>query len=310
MITSGCNKMALFKTILVNRQISIAVRSFSLSSKNHINFLPNFITPKPRVAVIDLAGPIQADGGAFFGRNQKLNINSLEKSIEKAFSFKRLQSVLLNINSPGGSPVQSELIAKKIIRLGKQKNIKVISFVEDVAASGGYWLACAGDEIYTSNNSIIGSIGVISARFGMNEFLQQHGVDWRVHTAGKAKSFLDPFQPEKKEDVEKLKVILNEMHDYFKNYVKDRRGGRLRSHDDVLFNGDIWLGQRAIEHGLVDGINDVNSYIQERFGTLGKDVRVIRVNKKKRGFMDSFLYQSFNPMDVNQQILADRFKVV
>jgi len=303
--------IALSRRLLVNRHFGLVIRSLSVSSENHIKFLPHFISSKPSVAIIDLAGTIQATvGGGSFGRNQKLNIKSLEKPIEKAFSYKRLKAVILNINSPGGSPVQSELIASKITRLAKEKNVKVISFIEDLAASGGYWLACAGEEIYVSKNSVVGSIGVVSARFGLNEFIQRHGIDWRVHTAGTSKSLLDPFQPEKEEDVKKLKVLLEAIHQNFKDYVKERRGGRLNFHDDVLFNGDIWVGQQAVEQGLVDGIDDVNSYIRQRFGTSGKDVRVVRVNAQKHlDFMNYFL-RSFNPMDVNQQILADRFKVM
>ena len=274
--------------------------------------LPNFMKSKPEVAVIDLAGTIQAGRGGQLGANRRLNIANLEKSIDKAFSYKRLKSVLLNINSPGGSPAQSELIANKITRLGKQKNVKVYSFVEDLAVSGGYWLACAGEEIYATNNSFIGSIGVINARFGFDQFIKRYDLDWRVHTAGKSKSFMDPFQPEKEEDVVKIKHLLTAIHQNFIDHVKKSRGGRLNANDDLLFNGDVWLAQDAIKYGLIDGIDDVSNFVEQRYGKVGEDVRLIRVNSPSanRFGLGGLFGGIASPLDVQKDLYSKRFDVM
>jgi signal peptide peptidase SppA len=176
----------------------------------------------------------------------------------------------LVINSPGGSPVQSEFIANRIISLSREKGIKVYSFVEDVAASGGYWLACAGDEIYASKSSIIGSIGVISRGFGFQEAISKLGIERRVYTAGSNKSVLDPFEPAKASDIKMLKGIQKQVHTHFVDYVKSRRKGRLTQADSVLFNGEFWAGESALDFGLIDGICDMYSFIRENFGEKAK----------------------------------------
>ena len=218
-----------------------------------------FVQPKrPSVAVIRLQGMI-SNGG------RGLDDVSLAPAIERAFARGKPDAVALQINSPGGSPVQSSLIAARIRRLAAEKEIPVFAFVEDVAASGGYWLACAADEIFLDATSITGSIGVISAGFGLDELIGRYGVERRVHTSGKSKSFLDPFRPEKDEDVTRLKGWLEQIHAAFIDHVKARRGAKLAD-DPALFTGEIWVGQTAVEKGLADGIGHLVPVMKERFG--------------------------------------------
>ncbi len=194
-----------------------------------------------------------------------LNDASLAPVIEKAFSRGKPAAVALQINSPGGSPVQSSLIGARIRRLAEEKEIPVIAFVEDVAASGGYWLAAAADEIYGDACSVVGSIGVISASFGAHELIGRYGIERRVYTAGKSKSMLDPFRPENEEDVARLKDLLEDIHGTFKAHVSARRGGKLPEDRD-LFTGEVWLARKATELGLIDGIGHLKPMMQERFG--------------------------------------------
>ncbi|MBW4707205.1 S49 family peptidase [Roseobacter sp. YSTF-M11] len=218
-----------------------------------------FIKSDPTVAVIRLAGMITASGrGA-------LNDASLAPVIEKAFSRGKPAAVVLEVNSPGGSPVQSSMIGSRIRRLAEEKEVPVIAFVEDVAASGGYWLAAAADEIFADESSVVGSIGVISASFGVHELLTRQGIERRVYTAGKSKSMLDPFRPENPEDVARLKGLLEDIHTNFKEHVSARRKGKLPEDQD-LFTGEIWLARRAVELGLIDGIGHLKPMMQERFG--------------------------------------------
>ena len=198
------------------------------------------------------------------GRGAALNDAGLAPLIERAFARGKPKAVALVINSPGGSPTQSSLIAARIRRLAKEKDIKVYAFVEDVAASGGYWLACAADEIWVDENSIVGSIGVISAGFGFQDLIARHGIERRVHTAGNSKSMLDPFRAEKPEDVARLKDLQEQIHESFIKHVRSRRGGRLA--DEDLFTGEVWVGERAIEKGLVDGVGHIVPKMKEIFG--------------------------------------------
>ncbi|MBB44078.1 MAG: S49 family peptidase [Rhodospirillaceae bacterium] len=225
--------------------------------------IKRFRNPDPIVSVLRLhgvigrAGPIGSSG---------LSQQSLDKDIEKAFSINRACAVALSINSPGGSPVQSSLIAKRIRNLSGEKNIPVFGFVEDVAASGGYWLACAADEIFADENSIVGSIGVISAGFGFVDALEKLGVERRVHASGNNKAMLDPFRPEDPKEIKKLLAIQKEIHQNFKNLVSKRRGEKIRVTKKNLFEGDIWTGRQAEELGLVDGIGDLQTVMRKRFG--------------------------------------------
>jgi serine protease SohB len=215
----------------------------------------------PKVHVVRLEGVIAA------GRSLSTNINAknLDGILKKAF-VRKVDAVALAINCPGGSPVQSALISSRIRALAAEYNIPVLAFCEDVAASGGYWLACSADEIYADENSIVGSIGVIAATFGFPKALAKLGVERRVHTAGLSKSTNDPFKPEKPEDVKKLKTILEDMHASFKNLVRSRRGSKLKGKEQDLFSGAYWTGTRARELGLVDGIGHLTPTLKLRFG--------------------------------------------
>lgn len=239
-------------------------------------FIP-FIKSDPLVAVIRLSGVIAAGGrGA-------LNDQILGPVIEKAFKRGKPSAVALVINSPGGSPVQSSLIGARIRRLAEEKDIPVVAFVEDVAASGGYWLASAADEIIADESSIIGSIGVISMGFGFNELINRHGVERRVHTAGKSKSMMDPFQPEKPADIKRLKTMLEHIHENFKAWVTARRADKLPAGKD-LFTGEIWVGKAAQNVGLIDGIGHLVPTMKERYGD---KVRFARYGVK-RSFLQRF----------------------
>jgi signal peptide peptidase SppA len=214
------------------------------------------------IPVVRLNGMIASGGTAF---RQNLSLASVAGVLEKAFSYPS-PAVALTINSPGGSPVQSRLIYKRIRDLAAEKNKQVLVFVEDVAASGGYMIAVAGDEIIADPSSIVGSIGVVSASFGFTDLLKKIGVERRVHTAGRNKAVLDPFKPEKEEDVERLKALQLEVHDTFIDLVKERRGTRLKDDPD-LFTGLFWTGKRGVELGLVDGLGDMRSVLKQRFGS-------------------------------------------
>ena len=214
------------------------------------------------VPVLKLSGAI----GLAAPLRPGLSIAGLGGPIEKAFSMSRAKSVALLVNSPGGSAVQSSLLFRRIRQLAEEKRKKVYVFCEDVAASGGYYLAVAGDEIYADASSIVGSIGVISATFGLERAIERLGISRRVYTAGAHKGALDPFQPEKPEDVERLRAIQRNVHDVFIGVVKDRRLGRLKGPDAELFSGAFWSAPEALELGLIDGISDVRTKMREIHG--------------------------------------------
>ncbi|MDX1924177.1 MAG: S49 family peptidase [Rickettsiaceae bacterium] len=248
---------------------------------------------KKRVAILRLNGIIGKASGL---GSKGMSLESMNSQIEKAFKYSRLEAVMLIINSPGGSPVQSELIASRIISLSKEKKVPVYSFVEDVAASGGYWLACAGDNIYASKSSIIGSVGVISAGFGLNEAIAKLGIERRIYTSGKNKSVLDPFSPTKQSDIKLIQKIQTSVHKHFIDYVKSRRNGRLTQDDDVLFNGEFWTGEVANDFGLIDGIDDVYNFIRRNFGPKTKiEYVVIKESwfKKQLGIFARFITRNF-----------------
>jgi signal peptide peptidase SppA len=214
------------------------------------------------IPVVRLHGAIMAGGSQF---RPALNLASASSVLEKAFSMKNAPAVAISINSPGGSPVQSRLIYQRIRDLAQEKNKRVIVFVEDVAASGGYMIALAGDEIIADPTSIVGSIGVVSGGFGFPELLKKIGVERRVYTAGQNKVMLDPFQPEKEKDIEFLKGLQLEIHEIFIGMVKARRGHLLADNPDT-FSGLFWTGNRAKELGLVDGLGDMRGELKKRFG--------------------------------------------
>ena len=232
---------------------------------------------RPVVAVLRLHGVIGRLGPLRSG----LTLAGLAGQIDQAFRMRRLKAVAISVNSPGGSPVQSSLIFKRLRALAEEKEIPILAFAEDAAASGGYWLACAGDEIYADANSIVGSIGVVSAGFGFPEMISRIGVERRVHTAGENKAILDPFRPEKPEDVERLKSIQADVHESFMDLVRIRRGKRLKGEEGDVFSGAFWTGRQAFGLGLVDGIGDMRTVLRDRFG---KDVR-IRVVQGRRSWL-------------------------
>lgn len=225
------------------------------------NWLSRIIRRPPVIPVVRLQGVIAADQ-----RPGRLNIAGVEPLLARAFSMKAAPAVAIVINSPGGSPVQSRLISKRIRELADRHNKTVLVFVEDAAASGGYFIAVAGDEILVDPSSIVGSIGVIMAGFGFVEAIGKLGIERRVHTAGRNKSTLDPFLPEKAEDVERIKQFELDIHEVFIEHVRKGRRGRLRADDDVLFTGQWWTGLRGVELGLVDGIGDLHATLRERYG--------------------------------------------
>ena len=221
---------------------------------------------RPLVPVLRLTGAIGVTAPFKLG----LTLSTAASAIEKAFTMRGAKAVAIQINSPGGSAVQSTLIFKRIRALAEEKDLKVYVFAEDVAASGGYMLACAGDEIYADQSSIIGSIGVIAASFGFPGLMEKIGVERRVYTAGKNKDILDPFLPEKPTDVKRIKEIQLDIHDAFIDLVKSRRGDKLDKADVDLFTGEFWGGKKALELGLIDGISDLRTKMREVFG---EDVR-------------------------------------
>lgn len=229
-----------------------------------LNWIKNRFSRQPVVPVVRLAGVIASTGGLLAGRS--LSIDSVAPLLKRAFDMRGAKAVALAINSPGGSPVQSALIAQRIRLHAREKGLPVIAFVEDVAASGGYWLACAADEIVVDPSSIVGSIGVISAGFGFQELLARHGVERRVHTSGERKAMLDPFRPENPDDVVRLKSLQAEIHEGFKDWVRERRGRLLKADEATLFNGEFWTGKRGRELGLADGLGELRTTLQARYG--------------------------------------------
>ncbi len=235
----------------------------------------------PAVPVVRLSGVIAAS--SLMGA-RGISIESVAPLLRRAFGMRGVKAVALSINSPGGSPVQSALIAQRIRLAAAEKNIPVIAFVEDVAASGGYWLACAADEIVADPSSIVGSIGVISAGFGFQDLIARIGVERRMHTSGERKSMLDPFQPEKAEDVERLKTLQAEIHEGFKDWVRQRRNGKLKAPEATLFSGEFWTGKRGLEMGLVDSLGELRAVLQQRYG----EKVHLPVIQPKRTFLSRF----------------------
>ncbi len=263
------------------KQVINAARK-QLEKLKNTPIIGEFLKPKPVVAVVRLSGVISDSNGS---RKPMINHKTFAPLLDDAFDIHNLKAVALVINCPGGSPAQSELVAQKIRRLAEDKKVPVIAFVEDVAASGGYWLACAADEIYACETSIVGSIGVISASFGFQELIERHGIERRIHTAGQEKSFLDPFSEEQKSDVKRLKSIQSDLHDRFISWVKDRRANKLDADNLAVFEGEFWLSAHAQELGLIDNIGYIDTVIKEQFGDNVKCVDVI----PDRGFLASLL---------------------
>jgi len=223
---------------------------------------PRFRADLPVVPVVRLSGAI----GVTAPLRPGLMLASVSRALERAFATRNARAVALIINSPGGSPSQSHLLFLRIRQLAEEKNLPVFAFIEDVGASGGYMLACAADEIFCDRFSIVGSIGVVGATFGFTELMHKLGIERRVYTSGDRKVMLDPFLPEKPDDVKRITAIQKEIHQDFIDLVKSRRGARLTGTDKTLFSGEFWTAQRAIELGLADHIGDLRSTLRERFG--------------------------------------------
>lgn len=241
------------------------------------SFLLFWRSSRTVVPVVRMAGVIAAGGGVRRG----ISLEALEPQLKKAFSVSGAKAVALIINSPGGSPVQSALIGQRIRALAKRAGVPVIAFCEDVAASGGYWLAVSADEVYANPASVIGSIGVVSAGFGFDKAIAKLGVDRRVYTAGESKAILDPFKPENADDVARLKALQLEIHEQFIAHVTDRRGGKLNGDHKDLFSGAFWTGATAVTLGLIDGIGECRQIITERFGD---DAELMMIEPKRKLF--------------------------
>lgn len=237
---------------------SIIERIWSFVSR----LLPRRFRAAAIVPVVRLAGVI----GITAPLRPGLTITSCARNLERAFTTRGARAVALVINSPGGAAVQSHLIFRRIRSLADEHKLPVIAFVEDVAASGGYMIACAADEIICDESSIIGSIGVVAATFGLEKLIEKIGVERRIYTSGENKVMLDPFLPEKKDDVDRLKALQKEIHEDFIALVKARRAGKLESRETALFTGEFWTGAKARELGLVDAIGDLRSHLRERYG--------------------------------------------
>src|SRR5215475_14818985 len=214
------------------------------------------------VPVVPLSGLI----GSVTPLRQGMSLATLARTLERAFATKHAKAVALVINSPGGSPVQSRQIYLRIRQLAAEKKVPVLAFVEDVAASGGYMIACAADEIFCDPSSILGSIGVVGGSFGLQDLIRKIGIERRLYTAGEHKAMLDPFLPEDRDDVARLKAIQREIHAIFIALVKQSRGARLKGADDTLFTGEYWAGDSSVSLGLADGIGDLRSTLRARFG--------------------------------------------
>ncbi len=269
-------------------------------------FLPKkFRNEGVTIPVVRLSGVIASGGSAL---KQNLSLASCATVLDKAFSDKKAPAVAISINSPGGSPVQSRQIYLRIRQLAKEKNKKVHVFVEDVAASGGYMIAVAGDDITVDPSSIVGSIGVVSASFGFPKLLEKIGVERRVYTAGQNKATLDPFKPEKKSDIAHLKSLQLEIHDVFIDMVKQARGDRL-SDDPNLFTGLFWAGKKGVELGLVDSIGDMRSSLKELYG---KDttLKLIEAKKGLFGRSKTGISSSFFNADISQQLTEGALNAV
>jgi signal peptide peptidase SppA len=245
------------------------------------------------IAVVNLNGVIGQVGKFEKG----LNISNVNSLLEKAFETKKLKAIAINVNSPGGSPVQSELIYNRIRELSKKHKKPVFTFAQDVAASGGYFILCAGDELFAHTSSIVGSVGVISAGFGFENLIKKIGVSRRVYAQGKNKSVLDPFSKEDKDSIAILNEAQKDVHESFKEIVRQSRGNKLKEEEEVLFNGAFWSGKKAVELGLIDKIGDMRLILKEKFGD---KIKFIEIKEKKKGVIKELLSSKID-------ILFDQF---
>jgi len=249
-----------------------AVKKLGLLLKTHTRF--------PVVSVLKMQGQISAQRG-----RDMISIDSVQKKIDTAFEPERLKEVIVSVNSPGGSPVQCDLITSYLHMKAAKTKVPVTMFVEDIAASGGYWIACSGHEVFANKSSIIGSLGVIYAGLGFTELIKKIGVERRLLTAGGNKALMDPLSPLQDDHVKIVKKMLADTHQVFMDHVKKHRGEKLKGSDEELFSGAIWTGEAALNHGLIDGIDNLEDYIQRKYGD---EVKINRVKSKYQEFAEMF----------------------
>jgi signal peptide peptidase SppA len=253
---------------------------------------------RPVVSVLRFEGvimPRQRRGG--------VSLASHAAAIEKAFRASGLVAVAIVVNSPGGSPVQSALLYRRIRQLAEEKAVPVIAFAEDVAASGGYWLALAGDEIFGEETSLVGSIGVISAGFGLHQLIGRLGIERRLHTAGERKSLLDPFLPEEASDIARLTALQQDIHQSFKDHVRHRRAGKIDAADEALFTGDVLTGRMALNRGLIDGIGELRAVMRARYGDQVR-LRPVVAERRRWSFLGRLPFAAREPFSLIAE-LAD-----
>ena len=253
---------------------------------------------RPVVSVLRFEGvimPRQRRGG--------VSLASHAAAIEKAFRASGLVAVAMIVNSPGGSPVQSALLYRRIRQLAEEKSVPVIAFAEDVAASGGYWLALAGDEIFSEETSLVGSIGVISAGFGLHQLIGRLGIERRLHTAGERKSLLDPFLPEEASDIARLTALQQDIHQSFKDHVRHRRAGKIDAADEALFAGDVLTGRMALNRGLIDGIGELRAVMRARYGDQVR-LRPVVAERRRWSFLGRLPFAAREPFSLIAE-LAD-----
>ena len=272
---------------LLQNQSYAMVKDCYNSIMNVVNYIRSRLSleswrgPKPVIAVLPLVGVIGGMGRVRRG----LNLHGLAPLIDRAFKTKKLAGVALAINSPGGSPVQSALIGKRIRDLAQEKEVPVYAFIEDVGASGGYWLACAADNIYAQSTSIVGSIGVVSGGFGFVDMIAKLGIERRLHASGDKKAMLDPFSPEKSAHLKHLKRLQSNMHEEFKDMVRERRAGKLKVEDKELFSGAFWTGQTAVAMGLIDELGDLRQVMRKIHG---ENVKLRIIDERRQWWRQRF----------------------
>jgi signal peptide peptidase SppA len=268
-----------------------------MNIRDHFN-IERLWRRRPIVSVLRFEGvimPRQRRGG--------VSLASHAAAIEKAFRASGLVAVAIVVNSPGGSPVQSALLYRRIRQLAEEKSVPVIAFAEDVAASGGYWLALAGDEIFSEETSLVGSIGVISAGFGLHQLIGRLGIERRLHTAGERKSLLDPFLPEEPSDIARLTALQQDIHQSFKDHVRHRRAGKIDAADEALFTGDVLTGRMALNRGLIDGIGELRAVMRARYGDKVR-LRAITAERRRWSFLTRLPFAAREPFSLIAE-LAD-----
>jgi signal peptide peptidase SppA len=268
-----------------------------MNIRDHFN-IERLWRRRPVVSVLRFEGvimPRQRRGG--------VSLASHAAAIEKAFRASGLVAVAIVVNSPGGSPVQSALLYRRIRQLAEEKSVPVIAFAEDVAASGGYWLALAGDEIFSEETSLVGSIGVISAGFGLHQLIGRLGIERRLHTAGERKSLLDPFLPEEASDIARLTALQQDIHQSFKDHVRHRRAGKIDAADEALFTGDVLTGRMALDRGLIDGIGEVRAVMRARYGDQVR-LRPVVAERRRWSFLGRLPFAAREPFSLIAE-LAD-----